>query len=74
MRTKRRYVATTEESAHWRGTVYFGGHLDDYTDCWTGGQVVFHWERRDQTMGPPKRVLRIVELANRALDAQGKKL
>jgi transcriptional regulator with XRE-family HTH domain len=68
---RRRYVVTTDMDGGMRsGTVYFGGRLDDDTDCWTGGQVVFHWERRDSVPGPPKRVQRIVDLANQALNKE----
>jgi len=68
VRKVRRYHALTDPDDGREGEVRLGGKMGD--DGWEGGQLVFKWEQRDNRGGrPPTRVLRIVDLANKALDA-----
>ena len=66
---KRRYIATTDPDDFRSGDVRLGGYHDDDENCWAGGQVVFEWSTNENRGGrPPRRVERIVDLANKALD------
>ena len=69
-RTMNKYVITTDPDDHREGTVVLGGHEDDHTGEWTGGQHVMKWTHRQGNGGrPPKRIERLVETANRVISA-----
>ncbi len=68
----KRYIATIDPDDAREGEVRLGATEDDYTGYWGGGQLIFKWEcpRNNERCGrPPAKIERIVELANKALDA-----
>lgn len=66
-RIVRRYVVLCDPDDAHEGEVRLGGKEGD--DGWEGGQLVFKWSQAQAPYGirPPKRVERIVDLANAAL-------
>lgn len=69
-KARKKYVATVYEDDAHNGEVRFGGAIDEYTNCWEGGQLIFKWEQKSAPNGMrvPARVQRIVDLANVALE------
>ena len=66
----RRYMALTDPDDHCEGEVRLGAKYNDYDGCYEGGQLIFRWTQRAGGYARvPPRVCRIVDLANKALEA-----
>jgi hypothetical protein len=68
-------MALNDPDTSREGEVRFGGKWNDDEGYWEGGQLIFKWySERDFRGHAPPRVVRIVELANKALDEQTRDL
>jgi hypothetical protein len=65
----RRYVVLTDPDDPREGEVRLGGKEGD--EGWVGGQLICRWDQRINRGGlPPERIQKLVDLANKALDAR----
>ena len=67
MANTRRYVILTDPDDPREGEVRLGGKMGD--EHWEGGRLICKWTQRNNRGGcPPQRILRLVRLANKALN------